>query len=508
MTALAQETTATADSREASWAELFTGRNAPISAVLIGGMILFATNTFIVSTMLPSIVADIGGRSLYAWNTTLFELAAILSAVMTGRILQRLGSRTSFAIASLIFMTGSGLAALAPSMPVLLAGRTIQGAGGGMFFTLCYSMIVLVYAQNLWPRAMALLSSTWGIATLIGPAIGGIFAQLDLWRVGFGLLIPITLIFVVLAVNLLPKQHSREGEHQPIPMFQLLLLAGSVLAISAGSMSHVLQLNFLGIAVSVILVLVLMGQEKRGKNRLFPRGSLVPGSAMFMVFASMALLIFGMESDLFMPYFLQNLHGLTPMMAGYVTTLVAVGWTLSEVLSAKLTGKQMHRAVNAGPALMFIGLVILAIATPMVTHSGMVLMATMGVGLLLIGCGIGIGWPHLSTFALQRAPEDEREYAASTLSTVQMFSIAFGAALAGMIANIAGFNNAAGTAGLERAAFWLFAIFAAFAVLAQYCVRKVVACEKQNTAGSGACGETAIPCPDVPVDQIRATQSC
>ena len=180
-------------SANSSWAELFTGKQAIASLVLSGGIALHAVNTYISATMLPSITADIGGLDYYAWNTSLFILAAILSAAVAGKVLQRIGARHSFFLAALVFMTGSALAAIAPNMGVMLLGRSVQGAGGGLIFTLCYSMIAFMYPERLWSRAFALLSGTWGITTLFGPAIGGIFAELGVWRAGFGVLVPVTI---------------------------------------------------------------------------------------------------------------------------------------------------------------------------------------------------------------------------------------------------------------------------------------------------------------------------
>ena len=90
----------------ARWSEILWGPHAPVSAVLAGGIILHAVNINISATMLPSIVSEIGGQGLYAWNATLFTLAAILSAAVTGKILQRMSARAAFALSGVIFVGG------------------------------------------------------------------------------------------------------------------------------------------------------------------------------------------------------------------------------------------------------------------------------------------------------------------------------------------------------------------------------------------------------------------
>ncbi len=158
----------------AGWGDLFAGRNAIVSLTLVGGVALHAINVFIATTILPTVVADIGGMDYYAWNTALFVTASILGSALVPRLLSRAGPRSAYLVAACIFAAGTLTCGLAPSMPVMLAGRAIQGLGGGMMLALSYSMIRIVFDESLWPRAIGLVSGMWGVATLVGPAIGGV----------------------------------------------------------------------------------------------------------------------------------------------------------------------------------------------------------------------------------------------------------------------------------------------------------------------------------------------
>lgn len=121
-------------------------------------MALHAINVYIATTVLPSVVKEIAGLDLYAWNTTLFVVASILGSALTAKLLAGAGSRGAYASATLFFIAGSLTCALAPSMPVMLVGRALQGLGGGFLFVLSYTMIYAVFEEHLWPRAMALIS--------------------------------------------------------------------------------------------------------------------------------------------------------------------------------------------------------------------------------------------------------------------------------------------------------------------------------------------------------------
>ncbi|RYF53256.1 MAG: MFS transporter, partial [Comamonadaceae bacterium] len=113
----------------ASWLALFTGRNGLLALALTGGVALHAVNVHIVTTVLPSVVRDIGGLDWYAWNTTLFVVASILGAVLSVRLLAASGPRHACLVALAIFVLGSAACASAQSMPWMLVGRSVQGLG-------------------------------------------------------------------------------------------------------------------------------------------------------------------------------------------------------------------------------------------------------------------------------------------------------------------------------------------------------------------------------------------
>nr|WP_314070193.1 MFS transporter [uncultured Roseococcus sp.] len=219
------------------WGALLSGTNGVRSLALAGGVVLHAINIYIATTILPSVVQDIGGLDLYAWNTTVFVVASILGSALSAKLLQVAGPRGAYATGAVIFALGALICAVSPSMPVMLFGRLIQGLGGGFLFALAYAMIRVVFEPTLWPRAMALVSGMWGVATLVGPAVGGIFAELGVWRAAFWSLAPAALLFALLAAAVLPARDAEPGRKSSIPFPQILLLVAAVLAISAGSTS-------------------------------------------------------------------------------------------------------------------------------------------------------------------------------------------------------------------------------------------------------------------------------
>jgi MFS family permease len=206
------------------WGDLLSGKNAIYALALAGGVTLHAVNIYIVTTVLPSVVKDIGGLNYFAWSTTLFVIASILGSALSSRLLRRAGPRGAYGIAALLFAVGTLICAIAPSMPILLVGRFVQGFGGGFLYALAYSVIRVVFPEALWSRAIGLISAMWGISTLIGPAVGGIFAEFDAWRAAFWSLVPLIGIFGAMAFATLPKHSSGNTQASPLPIMQLVLL--------------------------------------------------------------------------------------------------------------------------------------------------------------------------------------------------------------------------------------------------------------------------------------------
>ncbi len=456
------------------WSALLWGRNGLRSAALAGGVALHAINVYLVTTILPSVVKDIGGLDYYAWNTTLFVVASIIGSVLSAKCLSGLGPRVAYSLAGLVFTLGCAVCSSAPDMGVLVLGRAIQGLGGGLLFALPYSMIRLVFHEGLWPRAMALISGMWGAATLIGPAVGGVFAQYDAWRAAFWALIPVTLLFMVLAWVMLPGKSIEAPRRLVLPWLQLLLLTGVVLAISVGSVKPSPLYNALGFLVAMVLLYAVYRVEGSDRHRMLPKHSLTPGSALLPIYLSMSLMVIGMTSEVFVPYFLQVLHLQTPLVAGYIAALMAAGWTLGALYSSSLVPAAANRAILHGPVFVVSGLTLAAVFVP---HSDSSLISLTGVSLSMIavGTGIGLAWPHLLTRVLANVPDREKDIAGASITTVQLIATAIGAALAGMIANLAGLTNPGEVTGASSAAAWLFGLYAVLSALLFITVRQVIA---------------------------------
>ncbi len=451
-----------------SWSELLSDPNRTAAIALAAGVGLHAVNLYLAATILPSVTADIGGLSLYAWTTTLFVFAAVIGSTATPALLAASGPRRAYRLAAGILALGTTACTLAPSMPALVAGRAVQGLGGGLLFALAYSTVRLALAPALWSRAMALMSAMFGVATIVGPALGGLFAELGAWRLSFGVFVPLTAWFAWAGTARLPG--TTEGARPTrLPVLGVAILAVAVLAVSAASISSRVAVNALGLLAAFACLAVWLRRERGAVARLLPADTFVHGSRIPWLYATMALLMVATAVDVFVPYFGQRLQDLGPLAAGYLGAAMSVGWTAATMLFSN-AGRRQVTVMRVAPLVSTLGLVVLLLVAPTASSDGDVLLGVV-VGLLLLGAGIGMGWPYLLSAVLAATSDRDREVAGSSLTTVQMVAQAFGAASAGLIVNLAGFTDPGGTAGTSDAAHWLFLAMLPLPLLAALTVR-------------------------------------
>lgn len=462
----------------ATWSELLSGSNAWRAIALTGGVALHAINVHIVTTILPSVVRDIGGLDYYAWNITLFVVASIFGSTLTSKLLDVLGPRRTYLFALAVFSAGSVLCATAQDMYWMLGGRSVQGIGGGLLAALSYALIRIVFEERLWSRAVSLVSGMWGIATLLGPAVGGVFAESGAWRLAFWCLLPVSLAqaLIVLA-QLRGKQQSREAAVR-MPLLKIGLLTASVLLVALAGQAQDDGNKLLGVAAGLALGLLVAWLDQRPGIALLPTGTYTLKSVMGKVFACLCLLMIAGMTEIFVPYFLQTLHTYSPLQAGYMTAAMAGGWSLASLLSSGRNEVQADRMVAAGPAIMALSLGVLALLLPGDVLAG-VDSVTAGLCFALalagVGLGIGMGWPHLVTRVMKSAQVGEENLASAGVSTVQLYAMAIGAALAGLTVNAAGLSHPGGIEGARMAAYCLFGLFALAPLAAIVLARRLVA---------------------------------
>ena len=443
-----------------SWRELLGAKHVGTSVVLAGGVALYATNEFLTISLLPNTVAEIGGSRLYAWVTTLYLVGSVAAATMVNPMLLRVGPRSSYLMGLALFGVSSLVCGMAPNMEILIAARALQGVAGGLLAGLGYAVINAALPRSLWTRASALVSAMWGVATVVGPATGGLFAQFGLWRWAFVAMAILTVLMAMLVPIALAADRVDPSVAAPamkVPVWSLVLTGAAALAISVAQIPH----NFLAtvglLAAGVVLVGLFVIVDWRMRAAVLPPSVFGPGPLKW-IYLTMAVLMIGAMVDTYVPLFGQRLAHLTPVAAGFLGAALAVGWSVSEIVSASVENpRTIGRVIAAAPVVVAAGLALGAVTQRQDATVGSVALWT--IALAVAGIGIGMAWPHLSVRAMDSVNDPaEGSAAAAAINTVQVISAAFGAGLAGVVVNMT-------EGGDVLAARWLFTVFTALSAV-------------------------------------------
>ena len=443
-----------------SWRELLGAKHVGTSVVLAGGVALYATNEFLTISLLPNTVAEIGGSRLYAWVTTLYLVGSVAAATMVNPMLLRVGPRSSYLMGLALFGVSSLVCGMAPNMEILIAARALQGVAGGLLAGLGYAVINAALPRFLWTRASALVSAMWGVATVVGPATGGLFAQFGLWRWAFVAMAILTVLMAMLVPIALAADRVDPSVAAPamkVPVWSLVLTGAAALAISVAQIPH----NFLAtvglLAAGVVLVGLFVIVDWRMRAAVLPPSVFGPGPLKW-IYLTMAVLMIGAMVDTYVPLFGQRLAHLTPMAAGFLGAALAVGWSVSEIVSASVENpRTIAWVIAAAPVVVAAGLALGAVTQRQDATVGSVALWT--IALAVAGIGIGMAWPHLSVRAMDSVNDPaEGSAAAAAINTVQVISAAFGAGLAGVVVNMT-------EGGDVLAARWLFTVFTALSAV-------------------------------------------
>jgi MFS family permease len=440
-----------------TWRELLGRQYAPVAAVLAGGVLLEASNVYITTSLLPTIVGEIGGADFYAWTMTMFLLASVVTAMLVSRVLTQQGAVRAYLLALGLFSLGSLLCAASSWMSVLLLGRAVQGLGGGLLAGLGYALIQRALPERLWARAAALVSAMWGVGNIVGPVVGGVFGQLDAWRWAFVVLAVVAALIAVLVVRSMPRT-TRGRSSESVPWASLILLSGGVAAFSVASVVPAGFATALAMLVGVGLGAWFIRSERRRGSGILPKVTFVPTSSLRWVYLAVAVLAFGIGAEAFIPLFGQEIGGLSPFVAGLLGAALSLGWSVTQIFTANVSGDRARRGlIIAGPLVVGAGLAAYGLLQQNGPSTTVVVLWF--ITLFAAGSGIGLGFPHLTVAALGSTDgEEEGAKAAAAVNTVLLIASAFSAALAGILVNLAAPD-------LVRSAQLLLLVFGAICVL-------------------------------------------
>ncbi len=386
-------------------------------------VVAVAFEALAVPTAMPAIARELGGLGAYGWAFSSFMLATLVGITAAGQHSDRHGPLGALVAGLALFAAGLALAGAAPALGVLIAGRVLQGLGGGALSAVVYACVGRAYPPELKPRMLATLSSAWVLPALVGPALAGAITDRIGWRAVFFGLIPLLPIAAALTLPSLrglarAEPEASLGEHR--------LLAS--IALAAGGALLLLSLELRAPAAAFASAAAGTGLALPGLLRLLPRGTLRVRAGLPAAVAVMALVsaaFFGAEAVL--PLLLVELRDQSSALAGAALTGASLSWTAGAWLQARFAGTQSRRAlVAAGAALIAVAVAgiasLLRDATPL---------ALAWIAWALAGLGMGVAHSTLSLTVLEEAEPGLEGFASAAMQLAHALGVAAGAGLAG-----------------------------------------------------------------------------
>jgi EmrB/QacA subfamily drug resistance transporter len=404
-----------------------------IIGALMLGMFLAALDQTIVSTALPTIVADLHGASHLAWIVVAYLLAVTVSTPLWGKLGDQYGRKVFFQAAIVIFLCGSALSGLSRSMTELIAFRAVQGLGGGGLMVGAQAIVGDIVSPRERGRYQGLFGAVFGVASIIGPVLGGVFVEQLSWHWIFYINIPIGAVALTVVAIQVPGNLSRI--HHVIDYLGAAVLtlsaSGLVLFTSLGGTTYAWgspQIVALGVAGAVLMI-VFVFVERHATEPVIPlhlfsnRGFSVTSVVGFVVGFAM----FGAIT--YLPVFFQIVHGESPTLSGLRLLPLLVGLIICSTGSGIVISKTgRYRAFPiAGTALLTVGLLLLAqvgIGTSLLVE---------GVYMLVLGIGLGCVMQVLVLIVQNAVPYSELGVATSGATFFRSIGGSFGTAIFGAV---------------------------------------------------------------------------
>ena len=367
-----------------------------LSAML--ALFLGAMDALIMTAAMPTIVAELGGLHLYSWVYSAYLLARAVSLPVFGKLADLFKNKTIFLFSISVFLLSSILAGLSPNMTFLIICRVFQGIGAGGNFALVYIVLADISPPDQRAKTMSYASSVWGIASVLGPTLGGFIVSYLSWRWIFYINVPLGL-FSLLGIGLFLVEIREKRQQVSLDLSGVLTLSISILSLLTLFLVGGRDFPWLSLPVISLLILTIAAGfgfiycEKRAKdpilsldffqNRGFALGNICVFFSSFAIFAFFA----------FAPIFIQGAQGKSPMQVGIAMLSLSLGWSIGSIVLGQISGRVSEKKAAIFGALCLVvgcGLSLLFHRETTLAYSFSVFMVV----------GLGMGFVALSTLVV------------------------------------------------------------------------------------------------------------
>ena len=390
-----------------------------VTAGIMLSLFLASMESTVVATAMPTIVGQLGGLEHYSWVFSAYMLASTTTVPLYGKLSDLYGRRNLYVIAMALFLIGCIWSGLANTMTQLILARAMQGIGAGGIMPLAFILIGEMFSLEQRTKMQGVFSGVWGVSSIAGPLLGGYLVDQLSWRWVFFVNIPPGLLaaaFVAFAWR--DQIHSREKPSVDYAGAGLLMSA--VVCLLLGLMSTHPTSNWILIAASIILFILLLWVESRAVDPILPlhlfRERLFAATIGHGVLSGWAL--FGSIS--FIPLFVQAVLGTSATQAGITIAPMLLGWVAASIVGTRILLRVGYRRLAViGTSLLVAGAFLM---TRIDAGSSQIYLMT---AVTIMGVGMGFSIPP---FLIAVQTNVERRYLGTATSTMQ-FSRSMGGTL-------------------------------------------------------------------------------
>ncbi|NYD67083.1 EmrB/QacA subfamily drug resistance transporter [Agromyces atrinae] len=412
----------------------FRSDRGPILISLMLATGLIAIEATILATAVPTIVRDLGGFTQFPWLFSIYLLAQAVSVPIYSKLADTLGRKPIILFGIGLFLIGSIFCGFAWDMTSLIAFRAIQGLGAGAVLPIAIVIAGDIYTVAERAKAQGYLASVWAISSVVGPSLGGVFAQFLTWRWIFFINIPLCLI----AAYVLWRNHHETIEHRRhrIDYAGAVLLTLSltllILAVLEGGLAWAWNSwqSIGAFTLGGLLLIAFVFVERRAAEPIIPLGlfrrRLIVTTSLISV--GIGAILIGLTS--YVPTFLEAALHVEPIVSGLAVAALTLGWPISASQSGRLYLRIGFRATAfIGLAITVVGAIALFVTAPAES------VAAVAISCFVVGLGMGLVATPTLVAAQASVDWRERGVVTGTNMFARSAGSAVGVAIFGAIAN-------------------------------------------------------------------------
>jgi EmrB/QacA subfamily drug resistance transporter len=407
----------------------------PILLAVMLSIGLVAIDATILATAVPSVVKDLGGFTQFPWLFSIYLLAQAVSVPIYGKLADQRGRKPMMLLGVGLFVLGSVLCGFAWSMPALIAFRLIQGLGAGAIQPIGMTIVGDIYSVAERAKVQGYIASVWGIASFIGPTLGGVFSDYVSWRWIFFVNIPLGLAAAWVLTRRFHEKVEQQAKHQIDYAGSILLAVGGSLLLlgllEGGVMWQWDSVTSIAIlAAAIVLLVAFVFVERRAAEPVLPLWVL--GQRVLNSANSSALLVGVLMIGLstYVPLYAQGVLGTSALVAGFALAAMTIGWPIAASLAGRIYLSLGYRATMLlGSVIVMIGAGLLLGVSP---NSSVLYL-----GLACFVIGLGLGFTASPAVVAAQSSVDWRSRGVVTGANMFARSVgsAVGVAVFGAVAN-------------------------------------------------------------------------